>query len=168
MKFDYGKNGMEINLNPSWNVDILEPIEQSIIKNPIEGIKNAIKNPISCDPLKKIIEKKKIINQICIVVSDATRPVPTNVILEALVDELNSYGCEDDKIIVLIATGLHRQSCEEDLIRILGKELKNRLKVIDHIANDKNSLKYLGKTSDNVPIYINKNYCNSDLKIVTG
>ena len=168
MKFDYGKQGIEIDLNSSWNVDIFKPIEQPTIKNPVEELRDSINHPISSEPLKKLIEKKKSIDQICIVVSDATRPVPTNLILKALVDELNSYGYEDDKIIILIATGLHRQSCEEDLIRILGDELKGRLKVIDHVSTDRNSQEYLGETSDKVPIYIDKNYYNSDLKILTG
>jgi nickel-dependent lactate racemase len=168
MKFDYGKTGLKISLDASLNVEIFQPKPQKIIKNPVENIKNAIKNPISSSPLKGIIEEKQNLNQICIVVSDATRPVPSHLIIEALVEELNSYGIEDKKIIVLIATGLHRSSHEEELARILGKELKTRLKVINHNAKDKDSLHYLGKTSNNIPIYINKYYYESDVKILTG
>jgi nickel-dependent lactate racemase len=168
MKFDYGKTGLEISLDASWNVDILKPKSQQIIENPMEQIKKAINNPISCSPLKRIIREKQNLNQICIVVSDATRPLPSYLIFQALIEELNSYGIEDDKIIILIATGLHRPSHEEELGRILGNKLKNRLKVIDHKATDKDSLQYLGKTSKNIPIYINKYYCESDVKILTG
>jgi len=168
MKFDYGKTGLEISLDASWNVDILRPKSQNIIENPVEKIKKAINNPISCSPLKSIVREKQNLNQICIVVSDATRPVPSHLILEALIEELNSYGIEDKNIIALIATGLHRPSREEELGRILGNKLKNRLKVIDHKATDKDSLQYLGKTSNHIPIYINKYYYESDVKILTG
>jgi nickel-dependent lactate racemase len=168
IKFDYGKNGIEIKINPSWNVTVMTPEKQELIENPIQSIKNSIQNPIGSLPLRDIVDKKKSVKQLCIVVDDATRPVPSKIVLEALVEELNSYGIEDNQILILIATGLHRRSHEYELERILGKELKKRLKVIDHVASDKNSLKFFGNTIDKVPIYINKNYCESDLKILTG
>ncbi|MFX1409957.1 MAG: nickel-dependent lactate racemase [Promethearchaeota archaeon] len=168
MKFDYGKNGLEISLDPSWNVNILQPTFQSVIENPVYEIKKAINNPISCPSLKSIIRKTQKLNQICLVVSDATRPVPSHLILEALIEELNSYGITDKKIVVLIATGLHRPSHEEELSRIVGNKLIERLKVINHVATDKKSLKYLGKSTDDIPIYINKAFYESDLKILTG
>ncbi|MFX1446008.1 MAG: nickel-dependent lactate racemase [Promethearchaeota archaeon] len=168
MLFDYGKNKLEIEIDPSWNVTIFQPIKQKVITNPIEIIKDSIENPIGCPPLKEIIKKKKIIKKVCIVVNDATRPVPSNVILEGLIKKLNSYGINDNKILILIATGLHRQSRENELERILGVDLKNRLEVKDHNATDKNTIKYLGKSFDNIPIYINKHYCESDLKILSG
>jgi len=168
MKFDYGKNGLEIELDPSWNVTTLYPKKQEVIKNPVQAIMDSIENPIGSPPLKDIIKEKKEINKACIVVNDATRPVPSHIIIEGLIKKLNEYGINDDKILILIATGLHRQSRKEELDRILGKDLRSRLKVKDHDATDKNSLKYLGKSTDNIPIYINKHYCESDLKILTG
>jgi len=168
IKFDYGKNGLDIKVNPSWNVRIITPEKQELIEDPNKAIKNAIQNPIGSLPLRDIVDKKKSVKQVCIVVDDATRPVPSKIILEALVEELNSYGIEDNQILILIATGLHRRSHEYELERILGKNLKNRLKHVDHVATDKDSLKFFGNTTDKVPIYINKNYCESDLKILTG
>lgn len=168
MKFDYGKDGLELNLESSWNVTVFKPEEQPAIPNPVEAVKIAIKNPIESKSLKKLIESKEDINQICIVVSDATRPVPSHLILEGLVEELNEYGIGDNQIMVLIATGLHRPSREEELKKILGEKLKNRLKTVDHVATDQDSMKFLGLAADNTPIFINKHYCESDFKILTG
>ncbi len=168
MKIDYGKNGLELSLEPSWNVTVLRPKEQKRLVDPITRIREAIKNPLESESLYDMIKFKKDLNRICVVVSDSTRPVPSNIILEALVKELNEYGIQDNQILILIATGLHRPSREDELERILGNDLKDRLKTIDHVASDKNSLKYLGNTIDDVPIYINKYYCESDLKILTG
>jgi len=168
MKIDYGINGLELSLDPSWNVTVLRPKEQKGLVDPITRIREAIKNPLESESLYDMIKFKKDLNRICVVISDSTRPVPSHIILEALVKELNEYGIQDNQISILIATGLHRPSREDELERILGNDLKDRLKTIDHVASDKNSLKYLGNTIDDVPIYINKYYCESDLKILTG
>jgi len=168
MKFDYGKNGIEINVDPKWNTTIFLPDEQKPIQNPIRKIRETINNPIGSLPLKDIINKKSKLETVCIVSSDATRPVPSNLILEALIDELNTYGIEDNQITILIATGLHRPSYDEELELILGKDLKSRIKVINHQANNKDSLISIGKLNDNNPIIINKQFFTADLKILTG
>ncbi len=168
MKFDYGKNGIEVSLDPSWNTTIFRPSKQDIIEDPINAIRNAIRNPIGTPSLKKIVKSKKEIKSVCIIVSDSTRPVPSHLLLKGLLKELNDYGFQEDKILVLIATGLHRTSRKDELERILGECLASNVKIVDHIARDKNSLTYLGNTSKNIPIYINKHYYESDLKILTG
>ncbi len=168
MKFDYGRDGLEILIKPEWNVTIFRAIKQQIIEKPVEVIRDSIKNPFGSPQLKKIIESKNYINKVCIVVDDATRPVPSQIILEALIKELKAYGIKEKQIFVLIATGSHRCSREDELIRIMGMKLRNKIEVIDHIASDKNALVYLGETSDGNPIYINKHYYESEIKILTG
>ncbi|MFW9881721.1 MAG: nickel-dependent lactate racemase [Candidatus Thorarchaeota archaeon] len=168
MKIDYGKHGLDLSLDASWNVTVLRPKEQKGLVDPINSITKAIKNPLESETLYDIIKSKKDLNKICIVVSDSTRPVPSHIILEALIKELNECGIQDDQILILIATGLHRPSRQDEIERILGNNLKCRLKTIDHVATDKNSSIYLGDTLDRVPVYINKHYCESDLKILTG
>ncbi|KKK43117.1 MAG: hypothetical protein Lokiarch_29640 [Candidatus Lokiarchaeum sp. GC14_75] len=168
VKVDYGKKGLEIKLNPAWNVTVLCPVEQKKLLNPVGEIQKVIKNPAGSDSLKKIVENKRNLKKICIVVSDATRPLPSYLILEGLIKELNSYGIKDNQISILIATGLHRPSQEDEIERIIGRSLRNRLKVINHVATDKNSMRFIGTTSNKSPIFINKNYCESELKILCG
>ncbi len=167
MKFDYGKSGIEVSLDPSWNMTIFRPSKQDVIEDPINAIRNAIKNPIGTPSLNKIVKSKKEIKSVCIVVSDATRPVPSHLLLKGLLKELSDYGLQEEKILVLIATGLHRTSRKDELERILGEYLTSSVKIVDHIARDKNSLTYL-RNANNIPIYINKHYYESDLKILTG
>jgi len=168
MLFDYGKNGLEISLDPNWNTTVYNPERQEPLESPVEIIRNAIKNPLGTEPLEKTVRSKKVINKVCIVASDATRPVPSHLILEGLVKELNDYGIQDDQIIILIATGLHRPSRDEEIDRIVGNKLRKRLLIVDHIATDKSYQIFLGIASDDIPIYINKHYYNADLKILTG
>ncbi|MFW9771555.1 MAG: nickel-dependent lactate racemase [Promethearchaeota archaeon] len=168
IQFDYGTKGLEIHLHLDWNTTIIRAKKQEIFKNPLELIKDWINNPIGTMPLREILKQKKKIKQVCIVVSDATRPVPSQIILKAIIAELNEYGITDDKILILIATGLHRTSYENEIDRILGDNLKKRVRYVDHNAKDKKILIFLGQTKDDTPIFINKRYLDSDLKILTG
>jgi len=168
MKLDYGKEGINITLDPEWNVTVFKPSKQKPIENPIQKIKDSINNPIGSLNLKEIVKKKGKIKSVCIIASDATRPVPSHLILEALIVELNIYGIADKQITILIATGVHRTSHEDELERILGENLKNRIKVVDHIATNDNSLIKIGVIGDNHPVLINKLYYEADLKILTG
>ena len=168
MKLDYGKEGIEVNLNPNWNTTIIRPLKQIVIKNPIEAVRDAIKNPVGSLPLKAIIKTRKSIKSVCVVVSDATRPVPTHLIIEGLLKELIDYGIQEKKIRILIATGLHRPSRREELSRILGTVLTSDVKIINHIATDKKSLVSLHNNDLEDPIYVNRYYYENDLKILTG
>ncbi len=168
MKFDYGKDAIEIILDSKWKTTILKPLKQHPIENLVKKIKEKINHPIGCLPLKDIINNKSNLKTVCIVLNDHTRPVPSNLILEALIEELNAYGIKDNQITILIATGLHRPSSGDELERILGKNLKSRLGVINHHATDKDTLIQIGITHDNVPILVNKHYYKADLKILTG
>ena len=168
IKLDYGKEGIEVDLNPNWNTTVIRPLKQSAIKNPIEAVRHAIKNPVGSPTLKATIKTRKSIKSVCIVVSDATRPVPTHLILEGLLKELIDYGIQENKIRILIATGLHRPARKEELNRILGTFLTSDVNISNHIATDKKSLVSLHNSDLEDPIYVNRHYCESDLKILTG
>lgn len=168
MKFDYGKDRVEISLNSIWNTTIIQPFKQCIIKNPIEAVRIAIRNPVGSLPLQSIVKNLKCIKSICIVVSDATRPVPTHLIIDGLLKELKDYGIQEKQIQILIANGLHRPTNKEELSRILGAVATSDVTIVNHDANDKKSLVTLHTTELKEPIYINKYYYESDLRILTG
>ena len=166
IKIDYGKNGLKFNPYHDWNVDVIVPKTQGALPSPVSSIEKAINNPIESPNLRSIINKKKELENVCIVVSDATRPVPSYLILEAFLNQLNSLGVRDENVTILVATGLHRQSTREDHEVILGPSLYKKLKVIGHDSKDRKSLKQIVASNNN--FLINKHYCESDLKIITG
>lgn len=168
MRVDYGNEGLELNLNPKWNVSIIRPENQMELENPVEAIKDAIQDPINSIALSQIIQMKTKLKKVCIVIDDATRPVPSHFLLEALTDLLHTYGVPSSKIIILIANGLHRKSTKKELKRMIGNKLYGKIEVLNHNPTDKQMLSYIGTTMDQIPICLNKHYCESDLKIITG
>ncbi|NHJ21539.1 MAG: nickel-dependent lactate racemase [Candidatus Lokiarchaeota archaeon] len=168
MKLDYGKDGLEVTISPNWNTTVLRPQKQEVIANPIKAIRDAINNPIESSSLETIIKTRTTVKSVCVVASDQTRPVPTNLILEGVISELIDCGIQEKQIIILIATGLHRASRKEERARILGNIVNSDVSVVNHIATDHNSLVSLSNSKINGPISINKLYTESDLKILTG
>ncbi len=168
MKLDYGRNGIELNVNPNWNTAVIHPVEQNVIENPIKAIREAIRNPLGSPSLESIIKTRQTIKNVCIIASDATRPVPTHLILNGLLQELVDYGIQEKSITILIATGLHRPSRKDEIERILGEVKARDVKVFNHTATDAQSLVSLNKSGLDSPDSINKCYFESDLKIVTG
>ncbi|NLT96227.1 MAG: nickel-dependent lactate racemase [Clostridia bacterium] len=137
--------------------------EEAIQHSSSEEIIRALKNPIGAS-LADIKGAKNVV----IVTSDLTRPVPNKLILPPLLEELEAVGIKKENITVLIGTGLHRVSPEEEFAELVGEELAKEIKVISHDAWDEENLVYLGKSSRNTPIVINKHYAEADAKIVLG
>ena len=51
---------------------------------------------------------------------------------------------------------------------MIGTEVIERFDIINHVAEDKTIVEYLGQNSYGNPIYINKIYMNAAVKIITG
>ena len=106
IKFDYGKKGLNITLDPKWETTILISKVQEALVDPVKDIRQVIRQPLESESLYKIIKNKDDIEKVCIVVSDATRPVPSHIILEKIEKRLRNtwirlvcmrIGCEFEK-----------------------------------------------------------------------
>ena len=165
VKLDYDQKGLNLNIDKKKITKIFSMKNVPPLKNPVNEIKKALNNPIGTVSLRKLIKPN---NSVCVVVSDKTRPVPNKIILPPLLELFNEIGLSKDSITILIGTGAHSPTIEEDLIELLGKEIVKNYRVINHNARDEKSLVYLGKILKKVPVYVNKIYYESDFKIVTG
>lgn len=73
-------------------------------------------NPIESKKLKELAVGK---DKVVILISDHTRPVPSKYILPLMLAEIRE-GNPDADITLLVATGCHRNSKKEELIRYLS------------------------------------------------
>jgi len=74
---------------------------------------------------------------VAIAVSDITRPVPyrgENGILSPLLRRLESTGIKKEKIKIIVATGMHRASTDEEKVEMYGKEVVEQYTLLDHDA----------------------------------
>lgn len=160
--FPFGKETLQLTLNNK--VDVLLPVMIPGVPDELEAIRKAIASPISSEQLAKIAEGK---SSVAIVVNDITRPVPTESMLTAILEELASAGIRTEQVTVIVALGNHEMPTEEELQKMLGTWY-SRLKIICHDCYDKAALTYVGQTKRNMPVYVNKHYAEAELKILTG
>lgn len=86
---------------------------------------DALEHPVDSPRLRTLAEGKR---KIVIVTSDHTRAVPSKITLPLLLKEIRS-GNPDADITILIATGLHRPTTEEEQRRMFGNEIVDHEKI---------------------------------------
>jgi nickel-dependent lactate racemase len=128
-------------------------------------ILRALEHPIGTPPLREIGKKGM---KVVIVVNDATRPTPSFKLLPPLLEELRACGISDGDILILVATGTHRDARPDELERLLGREILDRFRVLNHRCQEDEGMVDIGRTSQDVPIVINRLFYEADLKILTG
>ncbi len=163
MRYGTGTLPMEI---PEVNVvGVLEIAESVPLPDENGAVREAIARPIASPPLAELAGDRE---SACIVISDITRPVPNKVILPPLLEVLEQSGIPREKITILIATGIHRPNNTEELETMVGSDIMETYRIVNHFSQKPETQAYLGKTENGTPVYINKTYLEADLKITTG
>ncbi len=157
----YGKTQLSLRLPETAGVSILKPALAPAVEDPAAEITKALDNALAANPLPGT-------GQAVVVVSDGTRPVPNPTILPPLLDRMESAGISRDRITILVGTGLHRPTRESELPALLGPRVYGRYRVAVHDANDRISLVRVGTTSRGTPVWINRRYVDSQIRVLTG
>jgi lactate racemase len=158
----YGSYSRILELPASIPSKIILPPTAPAAKNPHQLIRLAIDHPIAFSwdlPSTATV---------AIAVNDKTRPVPNHLLLPPLLERLSALGIKDEQIKFWIATGSHTPMRPEEFVRVLPADIINRYKVESHNVDASENLEYLGATIRNTPVWVNKAFYHSDLKILVG
>ncbi|MDI7260900.1 MAG: nickel-dependent lactate racemase [Thermodesulfobacteriota bacterium] len=172
VSLEFGRNILEISVPPGCVELGMKDVP--VLPNPEAAIEKAFSNPIGSPPLEEVIKKKeKLPNQIkvAIAVSDITRPVPykgEKGILLPILKRLESSGIRKQNIKIIIATGMHRPSTDEEKADMFGKEVVDQYSLLDHDCENDGLLESIGTTQRGTNVYVNRDFFSSDLKIATG
>ena len=163
MSLDYGREGLEVEV-PDHS-QVLEMGQSPGLERVSERIEGALSHPIGTPSLARLASGKR---DACIVISDITRPVPNPIILPPVLRILEGAGISRDRITILIGTGLHRPNTGDELVELVGPQIAADYCIVNHVARDRATLRYLGETSLGMPIWIDKAFASADLKIATS
>jgi nickel-dependent lactate racemase len=73
-----------------------------------------------------------------------------------------------DNVVVLVATGTHRANTAAELEEMFGRELLGSVRVVNHDARDPATLVDLGTMGDGVPVQLNREWVEADVRVTTG
>lgn len=159
----YGKSSVRFTLPEHTQLQWLLYNSSADI-NEKNKIAHALACPIGTPSLREIARHRQ--NAI-ILISDRSRLCPSYLFLEALLQELNEAGLEDNQIKIMIALGMHRKQTTQEMIELVGISVWNRIDVFNHSSLQKDCV-HVGITSRGTPIEINTQVVHADLRIATG
>jgi len=162
IKLAYGKKGLEISL-PENGLTVIEPQFVPGLSDERKAFVNSLSHPIGSPPLKKLIKSK---DSIAIVFSDITRPAPNRKIIPWLLEELGKVS--KDRVVLINATGMHRANTKKELTDMLSESVVRNYRIVNHDAQKKDDMVYLGKTKGGGEVWVNSDYIRADVKILTG
>ncbi|UXN58675.1 nickel-dependent lactate racemase [Phyllobacterium zundukense] len=131
------------------------------------AIAAALNEPIGSPPLAELARGRK---SACILICDITRPVPNRLFLRPMIETMIEAGIPRGKIVVLIATGLHRPNLGDELAELVGDPwVLENVRVENHYARNEEDHIDLGPTvTRGTPVKLDRRFVEADLRIATG
>ena len=124
-------------------------------------VRDALARPVGTPPLRDLVQPGQ---QVAIIVSDMTRPCPTDRLLPPVLEELAVASVPDD-VTVVVALGLHRAQTEAELAALVGPAVYERVRVVNHNPQD---VVRLGVTSRGTPVELFRPLVEADVRICLG
>jgi len=162
----YGRSEINHSISDErLNAILIPGMHQYQVKEPEEKIvRDALQNPIGTPRLRDLAKNR---NKITIISSDHTRPVPSQLTMPLLLEEIRE-GNPDAEITILIATGFHRAPTREELQAKYGEKIVNEEKIIIHDSCDDKNMVKVGVLPSGGELKINRLALESDLLIAEG
>ena len=159
----YGASSLKVDVPE--NARVVIPEEMPSLPDERAEIRRALDHPIGAASLSQLARGK---SNAVIVINDITRPAPSELMLEELLQDLSQAGIKEDNVTVVIATGNHRPNDDEEIRQMIGRDLASRLRVVNHDCDNKSLLTDLGQTDTGLPVWINTLVASASFTIVTG
>ena len=133
-------------------------------KSEEELVLEALENPIGTLKLRELAKGKK---KITLVTSDHTRAVPSKITLPLLLAEIRK-GSPDAEITILIGTGLHRLTTEEEQRKMFGNNIVDNEKISINDAFKPEQFTHVCTLPSGAEFNVNKYAVECDLLITEG
>jgi nickel-dependent lactate racemase len=163
IKLAYGRSVLPITLHE--NVDVITPRFVVGLQDERKALQEALRNPIESPALTELVNPG---DSVAIVHTDITRATPNDRILPVILDDLALAEVRPEDITLLNGLGTHRPQTDAELRTLLGDEIVENYRCLQHDCNDDENLVALGKTSLGHPVRINRHYLEADIRILTG
>src|SRR5665648_864082 len=162
VSLNYGYDSTTLDIPDKNYTGTLNPKDTREIEDPINEVRRALANPIGNEKLKELASPQ---DKVIILVSDISRPCPSNILLPPILEELKEAGVSKDQITIVFGLGVHRKHTEEEKKKLVGENIYNQIKCIDH---DINNCVKIGTTKRGNEVSVFKKILEADFIIATG
>jgi len=161
----YSTTSLEFSLPPAMTADLAvsRPVEP--LPDPSLAVRQVLAHPTGAPPLRELAHAG---SKVCIVFTDSTRATPEDLLVPALLAELEIAEVRDGDITLLCGIGMHRPSTLQEKVIRLGAAVVSRYRVIDSQPQNPAELVDLGETQGGVPVLVHRAAVEADLLIATG
>ena len=161
----YGSSTLPFDLPERNLLALASPNPVKLVADPVAEIRRALSEPVGAPRLS---EAARGALRVVIAADDMTRQTPVEIIIPALLDELNDAGVADEQVTVLIALGTHRYMTESEIGEHFGLEVVRRVQVLNNPWRDPDQMVDLGTTSNDTPLSVSRIALDADFLIGVG
>ena len=162
VRLSYGDDGLAVAVPD--NAVVVYPQQADAALDATAALTAALRSPVSGPPLRDRVRPGQ---SVAISVCDGTRAQPSSLMVPAVLAELDGVTRLDDTV-VLVATGTHRANTEQELRSMLGDQVVDSVRIVNHDARDSASLTWAGTFGAGVPVWLNTEWLDADVRITTG
>jgi len=163
LSIPYGKDMVDFEVPQPNLMGVFLPKNIPGADDESKAIRDALLNPIDSKPLPEIAKRK---NRIVIISTDVTRLTKDHLIVPSILKVLAQAGVGEERIEVIIGRGQHREMTEEEVEQKLGRDVLDRVTVVQH--NPDGSHVDFGATRRSNRVLVNSEVARADLRISTG
>ncbi|WP_222017915.1 nickel-dependent lactate racemase [Rhizobium leguminosarum] len=163
----YGRGHLDITLPPDARPTVIRKQQLPKLADGRAAVIAALHNPVASEPLADLAKSRE---SACILICDITRPVPNGLFLRPMIETMISSGIPQEKISVLVATGLHRPNLGDELAELVGDPwVLANVRVENHYARDETAHVDFGYTrTRHTPVKLDRLFAEADLRLATG
>jgi lactate racemase len=161
VNLSYGQTGLVIEVPD--DAAIVYPNHHAAVPDSAAAVLKALREPVA-GPLRDRVRRGQ---SVAISVCDITRAQPREVMVTAVLAELDGLVDLND-VVILVATGTHRANTPAELREMLGSQVVDSVRVLNHDSRDSASLAWSGTSGAGVPVWLNRVWLEADVRITTG
>ena len=136
---------LNLDLPENWQVlGHYTPRVTPPIENLSAFLARRLEEPLGRQAFSKLLAKA---GKIALVVDDLTRSTPAPQLLDPVLRAIQAAGISDDRLIGVVATGMHPPLSRDQLLSKVGPELVRRFQWIQNDYRSLDKYVYLGKTA---------------------
>ena len=165
LSLPYGKGFQTLRVPESrLNAVLLPHPAEEAAEDQTALILRALENPIESPRLSSLVKDKK---KVVVISSDHTRPVPSRLTMPLLLEEIRK-GNPEAEITILIATGMHRPTTEEELLARYGEEIVKNERIVVHKSKEQENMAFFGILPSGGELWLNRLIKEADFVLSEG